>query len=97
MDEKARARLRQAQQQEAEALAAVSAATRKLAQVQDKMAAAMARHQEAVDAAEQSVATAQKRLVQVSGLERSSTLLVQSMTSLRAAIRTADADSESAS
>ena len=73
MDEKARARLRQAQQQEAEALAAVATAARKLRQVQDKMASAMARHQEAVDAAELSVASAQKHLVSVSGLERSST------------------------
>ena len=94
MDEKARARLRQAQQEEAEALAAVAAAARKLQQVQDKMAAAMARHQEAVDTAELSVATAQKHLVSVSGLERSSTLLDQSLASLRSAIRSAEADGE---
>jgi hypothetical protein len=90
MDEKARARLRHAQQQESEALAAVGTATRKLRQVQDKMASAMARHQEAVDTAELSVASAQKHLVSVSGLERSSMLLDQSLTSLRSAIRSAE-------
>ncbi|MGN6128904.1 MAG: hypothetical protein ACTHOK_01015 [Nocardioidaceae bacterium] len=94
MDEKARARLRQAQQEEAEALAAVASAARKLKQTQDKMAAAVTRHQKAVDAAELSVASAQKRLVAVSGLERSSALLDQSLSSLRAAVRTAATDSE---
>ena len=94
MDEKARARLRQAQQEEAEALAAVAAAARKLKQVQDKMAAAIARHQEAVDAAELSVASAQKHLVSVSGLERSSTLLAQSLTALRSAIRSAESEGD---
>ena len=94
MDEKARARLRQAQQEEAEALAAVATAAKKLQQVQAKMASAMARHQAAVDAAELSVAGAQKHLVSVSGLERSSLLLDQSLSSLRSAIRTAEADGD---
>ena len=89
MDENARARLRQAQQTEAEALTDVAAAARKLSQVKDKMAAALARHQEAVDVAEQSVASTQRHLVSVSGLERSATLLALSLTSLRSAIRQA--------
>ena len=97
MDEKARARLRRAQQQEGEALAAVAAAAGKLKQVQDKMAAAMARHQEAVEAAELTVASAQKHLVSVSGLERSSTLLAQSLTSLRSAIRSAESERDASS
>ena len=94
MDEKARARLREAQQRETEALAAVATAARKLRQTQDKMAAAMTRHQEAVDAAELSVASAQKRLVSISGLERSSTLLDQPLATLRSAIRSADSDGD---
>lgn len=94
MDESARARLRQAQQAEAEALTDVAAAARKLRQVQDKMTAAMARHQATVDEAEQSVASAQRHLVSVSGLERSATLLALSLTSLRSAIRQAGPDGE---
>ena len=94
MDEKARARLRQAQQEEAEALGAVATAAKKLQQVQDKMATAVARHQEAVDGAEQSVAAAQKRLVSISGLERSSLLLDQPLSSLRSAIRSVEADGD---
>ena len=97
MDEKARARLRLAQQREAEALGGVHVASRKLGQAQDKLAGAMARHQEFVTAAGLSVAAAQKQLVSVSGIERSSTLLDQSVASLRSAVRAVEAESDGSS
>ena len=89
IDERARARLRDAQKVESDAVALVLAAELNRERTRAKLDAVIAKHQVAIDEADHTLSKAQAHLVSVSGMARASTLLDQPVAALRAAIRAA--------
>jgi hypothetical protein len=89
LDERARARLRDAQRFESDAVAAVHAAaiTKKSAQV--RMDQIIAKHQSKIDETDQELSRTQMQLVSVSGIERAALLLEQPVATVRTAVRSA--------
>ena len=87
LDERARARLRDAQRLESGAVAAVHAAAFNKESAQAKLDAVVAKHKGAIDGANQALSMAQSHLVSVSGIERAALLLEQPAATLRAAVR----------
>jgi hypothetical protein len=92
LDERARARLRDAQRVESDAVAAVHAAAIKKESVQANLDAVVAKHRGAVGATDQACNKAQAHLVSVSGIERAALLLEQPVAALRAIVRAAADD-----
>ena len=92
LDERARARLRDAQRDESEAVAAVHAAAINKESAQAKLDAVIAKHQIAIDEADHSLSKAQAHLVSVSGIARAALLVDQPVATLRAAMRAATSD-----
>ena len=89
LDQRARARLREAQRLESDAVAAVHAASVNRDGARAKLDAVIAKHQSAIDRADQALSRAQAHLVSVSGIERAALLLDQPVPTLRAAVRAA--------
>ena len=89
IDERARARLRDAQRVESDAVALVLAAELNRERTRAKLDAVIAKHQVAIDEADHTLSKAQAHLVSVSGMARAATLLDQPVAALRAAIRVA--------
>ena len=89
LDERARARLREAQRVESEAVAMVHTAAIGREVTQTKWDAIIAKHQVAIGEANQALSRAQSKLVSVSGIERAALLLDQPVAALRAAVRSA--------
>ena len=89
LDERARARLREAQRVESEAVAMVHTAAIGREVTQTKLDAIIAKHQGAIREADQALSRAQSKLVSVSGIERAALLLDQPVAALRAAVRSA--------
>ncbi len=87
VDERARARLRDAQRVEADAVALVDAAELNLERTRAKLAAVIANHQGAIEAADQALSMALAHLVSVSGIDRAALLIDQPVAALRAAVR----------
>ena len=87
LDERARARLRDAQRLESDAVAAVHAASVNSEGARAKLDAVIAKHQVAIGEADNAVSNAQAQLVSVSGIERAALLLAQPVAALRAAVR----------
>jgi uncharacterized protein YigA (DUF484 family) len=92
LDERARARLRDAQRVESDAVAAVHAAGIKKESVQAKLDAVVAKHRGAIDETDHALNKAQAHLVSVSGIERAALLLEQPVAALRAIVRAAAGD-----
>ena len=92
LDERARARLRDAQRGESDAVARVHAAAINREVAQAKLDTVIAKHQVAIDQAEHALSKAQAHLVSVSGIERTALLLELPVASLRAAVRAATGD-----
>jgi len=92
VDERARARLRDAQRVESDAVARVHAAVINRRVVQAKLDAVIAKHQVAIDEADHALSKAQTHLVSVSGFERAALLVDQPVAALRAAVRAATGD-----
>jgi hypothetical protein len=89
LDERARARLREAQRLESDAVAAVHVAAMRKESTQAKLDALIAEHQVAIDAAEHGLGRAHANLVSVSGIARAALLLELPVSVLRAAVRAA--------
>jgi len=89
LDERARARLRDAQRVESDAVARVHAAVINRGVVQAKLDAVIAKHQVAIDEADHTLSKTQAHLASVSGIERAALLLDQPVAALRAAVRAA--------
>ena len=89
LDERARARLREAQMLESDAVSAVHAASVNSDGARAKLNAVIAKHQGAISRADHALSEAQARLVSVSGIERAALLLDQPLPTLRAAVRAA--------
>lgn len=87
LDERARARLRDAQRLEADAVGAVQAAAIRKASTQAKLVALITKHQVVVDAADNALCRAQSQLVSVSGIARAAILLELPVSTLRASVR----------
>lgn len=87
LDERARARLREAQRVESDAVALVHTAAVGREVTQTKLDAIIAKHQVAISEADQALRKAQSKLVSVSGIERAALLLDQPVAALRAAVR----------
>ena len=87
LDERARARLREAQRLESDAVAAVHAASVNREGARAKLDAVVAKHQVAIGEADNVVNKARKHLVSVSGIERAALLLDEPVAALRAAVR----------
>jgi len=92
LDERARARLRDAQRVESDAVARVHAAAINRGVAQVKLDTVIAKHQVAIDQADHALSKAQAHLVSVSGIERAALLLEQPVAALRAAVRVARGD-----
>ena len=92
LDERARARLRDAQRVESDAVARVHAASVNREAAQAKLDTVIATHQVAIDQAEHTLSKAQAHLVSVSGIGRAALLLELPVASLRAAVRAATGD-----
>ena len=92
LDERARARLRDAQRVESDAVARVHAASINRDGVRAKLDAVIAKHQGALDEADHTLSKAQAHLVSVSGIQRAALLLEQPGATLRAAVRGAAGD-----
>ena len=92
LDERARARLRDAQRVESDAVARVHAAVINRGVTQAKLDTVIAKHQVAIDQAEHTLSKAQAHLVSVSGIERAALLLEQPVAALRAIVRAAAGD-----
>jgi hypothetical protein len=92
LDERARARLRDAQRGESDAVALVHAAAINRGFAQAKLDTVIAKHQVAIDQADHALSKAQAHLVSVSGIERAALLLEQPVVTLRAAVRAAAID-----
>jgi hypothetical protein len=92
LDERARARLRDAQRVESKAVAAVHAAVVKKQSEQAKLDAVIAKHQGVIDDAHHELSKAQSHLVAVSGIQRAALLLGEPVAALRAAVRAATGD-----
>lgn len=87
LDERARARLRDAQRLESDAVADVHAASVNTELTRAKLDAVIAKHRLAIDDANQALRKAQVHLVSVSGIERAALLLEQPVAALRATVR----------
>jgi hypothetical protein len=87
LDERARARLRDAQKLESDAVALVHAAAIKKESAQDRLDTIIAKHQVAIGTADRALSLAQAHLVSVSGIERAALLLDEPVAALRAAVR----------
>ena len=87
LDERARARLREAQRLESDAVARVNAAAITREGTRAKFDAVIAKHQVAIGEADNAVNKAQTHLVSVSGIERAALLLDEPVVALRAAVR----------
>jgi hypothetical protein len=87
IDEPARARLRDAQRVESDAVALVVAAELNRERTRAKLDAVIARHQVAIDVADQALSRAQAHLVSVSGIHRAALLVDQPVAALRATVR----------
>ena len=89
LDERARARLRDAQRVESDAVARVHTAVINRGVAQAKLDAVIAKHQVAIDEADHALIKAQMHLVSVSGIERAALLVDQPVATLRATLRIA--------
>jgi len=87
IDERARARLRDAQRLESDAVARVLAAELNRERTRAKLDAVIAKHQVAIEEADHTLTKAQAHLVSVSGMGRAALLLDQPVAALRAAVR----------
>ena len=87
IDERARARLRDAQRVESDAVALVVAAELNRERTRAKLDAVIARHQVAIEEADQALSRAQAHLVSVSGMARAALLVDQPVAALQAAVR----------
>jgi hypothetical protein len=92
LDERARARLRDAQRVETDAVAAVHVAAVTKESAQAKLDAVVAKHRSAIAGADHALSQAQAHLVSVSGIERAALLLDQQVASLRATVRATSGD-----
>ena len=92
LDERARARLRDAQRGESDAVALVHAAAISKELTRTKLDAVIAKHQGAIDEADHRLSKAQAHLVSVSGIARAALLIDQPVATLRSAVRAAPAD-----
>jgi hypothetical protein len=92
LDERARARLRDAQRGESDAVALVHAAVINKESTRAKLDAVIAKHQGAIDDADRRLSKAQAHLVSVSGIARAALLVDQPVATLRAAMRAATGD-----
>ena len=92
LDQRARARLREAQRLESQAVAAVHAASVNRDGARAKLDAVIAKHQGAIDRADHALSKAQAHLVSVSGIERAALVVDQPVATLRAAVRAAAGD-----
>ena len=92
LDERARARLRDAQRGESDAVALVHAAAINKELTRAKLDAVIAKHQRAIDEADRRLSKAQAHLVSVSGIARAALLVDQPVATLRAAMRAATGD-----
>ena len=89
IDERARARLRDAQRVESDAVALVLAAELNQERTRTKLDAVIAKHQVAIDEADHALSRAQAHLVSVSGMARAALLVDRPVAALRAAVRAA--------
>jgi hypothetical protein len=89
IDERARARLRDAQRVESDAVALVLAAEVNRERTRAKLDAVIAKHQVAIEEADHALSKAQAHLVSVSGMARAALLVDQPVGALRAAVRAA--------
>jgi hypothetical protein len=87
IDERARARLREAQRVESDAVAFVVAAELNRERTRAKLDAVIAKHQVAIHDADHALSKAQAHLVSVSGMHRAALLVDQPVAALRAAVR----------
>jgi hypothetical protein len=87
IDERARARLRDAQRVESDAVALVVAAELGRERTRAKLATVIAKHQAAIEEADHALSKAQAHLVSVSGMNRAALLVDQPVAALRAAVR----------
>jgi len=87
IDERARARLRDAHRAESDAVAFVHAAELNRQRTRAKLDAVIAKHQAAIDEADLALSKAQAHLVSVSGMNRAALLVDQPVAALRAAVR----------
>ena len=92
LDERARARLREAQRVESDAVAAVHAAAVAKESAKAKLDTVIAKHEVAIDDADHRLSKAQAHLVSVSGIARAALLIDQPVATLRSAVRAAPAD-----
>lgn len=92
LDERARARLRDAQRLESDAVARVHAAAIHKDRVRYKLDEVIAKHQVAINEADRRLSKAQAHLVSVSGIARAALLVDQPAATLRAAVRAATGD-----
>jgi hypothetical protein len=92
LDERARARLRDAQRVESDAVALVHAAAINKELTRAKLDAVIAKHQVAIDEADHRLSKAQAHLVSVSGIARAALLVDQPVVTLRAAVRVTSGD-----
>ena len=92
LDERARARLRDAQRGESDAVALVHAAVINKELTRAKLDAVIAKHQGAIDEADRRLSKAQAHLVSVSGIARAALLVDQPVATLRSAVRAATVD-----
>ena len=87
LDERARARLRDAQRLESDAVSRVLAAAMSREGARARLDAVIAKQQVAIGEADKVVNKARKHLVSVSGIERAARLLGEPVAALRAAVR----------
>ena len=87
IDERARARLRDAQRLESDAVARVLAAAITRDCTRAKLDEVIAKHQVAIGEADNAVDKARSHLVSVSGIQRAALLLDEPVAALRAAVR----------
>ena len=87
IDERARARLRDAQRVESDAVALVLAAELNRERTRAKLDAVIAKHQVAIEEADHALGKAQAHLVSVSGMARAALLIDQPVAALRASVR----------
>ena len=89
LDERARARLRDAQRLESDAVAAVHAAAMTKESARAQLDEVIAKHQSKIDETDLALSRTQMHLVSVSGIERAALLLERPVVALRAAVRSA--------
>jgi len=87
IDERARARLRDAQRVESDAVALVLTAELNRERTRAKLDAVITKHRAAIEEADHELSKAQAHLVSVSGMGRAALLVDQPVAALRAAVR----------